>query len=430
MVAKMTFPKRIEAALNYNENKVSQGKAECLYAGNFLKETSAMNFYNKLEGFERHNELNERAQTKTMHVSLNFDPSEKLPADQLLKIAGDYMEKIGFGNQPYLVYKHEDAGHPHIHIVSTTIRNDGSRINTHNIGRNQSEKARKEIEQTYKLVRAEDQKRSNKQNIIPVNAEKIVYGKTETKKAIINVVNAVLNIYHYASLPEFNAILKQFNVVADRGKEEGRIYKHRGLVYRVLDANGNKIGVPVKASSINSQPTLARLEKLFVENEAKKDLSRKAVKEKLDEVLAQKPASMKELEKLLEQKRIYTVRRQNAEGRIYGITFVDNQHKVVFNGSDLGKAYTAAHLQNNIGSAASIVTERKPDTSLSEKLPTALQETKEKPEKNIQLQHEQTASPAHTPALDELLNANKQPDFIPFQLLRKKRKKKNRRLGL
>lgn len=430
MVAKMTFPKRIEAALNYNENKVSQGKAECLYAGNFLKEANAMNFHNKLEGFERHNELNERAKTKTMHVSLNFDPSEKLPNDKLLKIAGDYMEKIGFGNQPYLVYKHEDAGHPHIHVVSTTIRKDGSRINTHNIGRNQSEKARKEIEQTYKLVRAEDQKRLTKQNIIPVNAEKIAYGKTETKKGITNVVNAVLNTYHYASLPEFNAILKQFNVVADRGKEEGRIYKHRGLVYRILDANGNKIGVPVKASSINSQPTLAKLEKLFVENEAKKELLKKTVKEKLDEVLAQKPASMKELEKLLEQKRIYTVRRQNTEGRIYGITFVDNQHKVVFNGSDLGKAYTAAYLQNSLGAVAATATTKKPDISLPEKQTTVLQETKEKSEKYIQLQHEQTTSLAHTPALNELLSANKQPDFIPFQLLKKKRKRKNRRLGL
>jgi uncharacterized protein YijF (DUF1287 family) len=53
------------------------------------------------------------------------------------------MEKIGFGEQPYLIYKHEDAGHPHIHIVSTTIKADGSRINTHNIGRNQSEKQEK-----------------------------------------------------------------------------------------------------------------------------------------------------------------------------------------------------------------------------------------------------------------------------------------------
>jgi hypothetical protein len=427
MVAKITFPKRMEAALNYNENKVSQRKAECLYAGNFLKEAGAMNFYNKLEGFERRNELNERAQTKTIHVSLNFYPSEKLPADKLLKIAADYMDKIGFGDQPYLVYKHEDAGHPHIHVVATTIRSDGSRINTHNIGRNQSEKARKEIEQTYKLVRAEDQKRLNKQNILPVNAEKIAYGKTETKKGITIVVNAVLNTYHYTSLPEFNAILKQYNVVADRGKEEGRIFKHRGLVYRILDANGHKIGVPVKASSINSQPTLAKLEKLFKENEAKKEVSKKLVKEKLNETLAQKPASMKDLIKMLEQKRIYTVLRQNEEGRIYGITFVDNANKVVFNGSDLGKAYTAAQLQSSIHAVKQPV---KNEPQQQGQQPATVTVITEKHEKKIELQKDQTTSVAHTPALDDLLAAKNQPDFIPFQLIKKKRKKKNRRLGL
>ena len=55
------------------------------------------------------------------------------------------MNKIGFVEQPFLVYKHEDAGHPHIHIVSTTIKGDGSRINTHNIGRNQSEKQEEKL---------------------------------------------------------------------------------------------------------------------------------------------------------------------------------------------------------------------------------------------------------------------------------------------
>lgn len=428
MVAKITFPKRMEAALNYNENKVSQGKAECLHASNFLKDAAAMNFYNKLEGFEIRNELNDRAQTKTLHVSLNFDPSEKISNNKLLKIAADYMDKIGFGDQPYLIYKHEDAGHPHIHVVATTIRNDGSRINTHNIGRNQSEKARKEIEQVYKLVRAEDQKRSQQQTVKPVNAEKVIYGKTETKRSITNVLDAVLNRYMFSSLPELNAILKQYNVVADRGKEEGRIYKHNGLVYRVLDADGNKKGVPIKASSINSQPTLAKLEKLFEQNEAEKQPLKKAVKAKLDEVLAQQPASMIEFKKLLEQKNIYTVLRQNEKGRIYGITFVDNASKVVFNGSDLGKAYTAGHLQSCV-QAAKTATKEEPEQPERQPAGSASVNT-EIPEKQIQQQKEQTTSVINTPALDDLLSAKNQSNYMPFQLIRKKRKRKKRSLGL
>jgi len=229
MVAKITIPKSIEAALNYNEKKVQKGTAQCLFAGNYLNDANKMNFYQKLDGFETNNRLNKMATTKTLHVSLNFDPSEKLSESKLVEIAGVYMEKIGFGEQPFLVYKHEDAGHPHIHIVSTTIKNDGSRINTHNIGRNQSEKARKEIEQTYGLVRAERQQQIMKPGIKPVDPEKAIYGTSETKRSISNVVSAVFSQFKFSSLPEFNAALKQFNVVADRGKEDGRIYKNRGI---------------------------------------------------------------------------------------------------------------------------------------------------------------------------------------------------------
>jgi hypothetical protein len=113
MVAKITFPKSIEAALNYNEKKVQKGSAECLHAANYLRDAKEMNFYQKLNGFTMLNCLNNRATTKTLHVSLNFDPSEKLSVGKLVEIAKMYMKRIGFEEQPYLVYKHEDAGHPH-----------------------------------------------------------------------------------------------------------------------------------------------------------------------------------------------------------------------------------------------------------------------------------------------------------------------------
>jgi len=198
-----------------------------------------MNFYEKLKRFKELNELNDRATTKTLHVSLNFSPSEKLSDNRLVTIANEYMEKIGFGQQLFLVYKHQDAGHPHIHIVSTTIKEDGSRVDTHNIGKNQSEKARKEIEHQYGLIKAERQQQLIKPDIKPVDAQKAVYGNSERKRSISNVVGAVFSQYKFTSLPEFNAALKQFNVIADRGKEEGRIYKNRGLIYRILDSMNN-----------------------------------------------------------------------------------------------------------------------------------------------------------------------------------------------
>ncbi|XVJ64997.1 MAG: relaxase/mobilization nuclease domain-containing protein [Lacibacter sp.] len=423
MVAKITIPKSIEAALNYNEKKVQKGNAVCLHAANYLKEAKEMNFYQKLSGFERLNSLNDRATTKTLHVSLNFDPSEKLAENKLLQIASDYMQKIGFGDQPYLVYKHEDAGHPHIHIVSTTIKQDGSRINTHNIGRNQSEKARKEIEQTYRLVKAERQQQLRSPSIKPVDVKKVIYGKSETKRSISNVVGAVFSQYKFASLPEFNAALKQFNVIADRGKEEGRIYKNRGLVYRILDADGNKVGVPIKASSISCKPILTNLEKKFAENEAAKELLKSFVKIKVDDCLSQSPSTMKELMEQLKQKRIYTLLRQNAEGRLYGITFVDNQNRVVFNGSDLGKGYSAAALQSRLatGNEKSLTQDETKGGGSGGSVKKEMFQQKQQGKTIL------VAAKNESP-LDVLLSTKEQYDNTPYSLLKKKRKKKKHNL--
>ena len=421
MVAKITIPKSIEAALNYNEKKVQKGAAECLCAANYLSEAKNMNFYQKLNGFEMLNNLNSRATTKTIHISLNFDPSEKLSNDMLVEVANVYMEKIGFGQQPFLVYKHEDAGHPHIHIVSTIIKEDGSRINTHNIGRNQSEKARKEIEQQYGLIKAERQQQLMKPGIKPVDALKAVYGKSETKRSISNVVGAVFSQYKFTSLPEFNAALKQFNVVADRGKEEGRIYKNRGLVYRILDADGNKVGVPIKASSIGCKPILDNLEKKFTANKVAKEPVKQRTKNTIDECLQSSPRSMKNLVTILKQKNIYTVLRQNAEGRLYGITFVDNQNKVIFNGSDLGKGYSAAALQSKLA----VVNEN----------PLAQDETKGSSSSGILLKENDlnkqqdkiiSTTTKNENLLDVLLSTKEQYDNTPNNLLKKKRKKKKK----
>lgn len=418
MVAKITIPKSIEAALNYNEKKVQKGSAICLQAVNYLKDADEMNFYQKLAGFTKRNELNERATTKTLHVSLNFYPSEKLNENKLVQIAADYMQKIGFAEQPYLVYKHNDAGHPHIHIVSTTIKADGNRINTHNIGRNQSEKARKGIEQEYGLIRAERQQQLRSPTIKPVEIAQVMYGKSETHRGISNVVSAVFSSYRFCSLPEFNAALKQFNVTADRGKETGRIYKNRGLVYRVLDGNGNKTGVPVKASAIGCKPTLDSLEKKFAANDAAKESLKPFVKTKLDECIAQSPSTVNELVELLKQKSIFTLLRQNEEGRLYGITFVDNQNKCVFNGSDLGKGYSVAAIHSKLANPSVKITEQAIDADHSTRAGKDFPVDKTK-EKSILMS-------AKDNPVNVLITPEQQFGNTPYALLKKKRKKKRK----
>ncbi len=339
------------------------------------------------------------------------------------------MEKIGFGDQPYLVYQHDDAGHPHIHILTTTIRPDATRIHTHKIGENQSEKARKEIEEKYGLVKAAGRNSRGSRGIEPVSPEKVEYGKSETKRAVINVLDAVIDRYKYTSLAELNAVLKQFNVLADRGHEDGRIFRTGGLVYRVLDAEGNKVGVPIKASSIYSKPTLAELGKRFLDNKTKRKSARLPLRDKLN-IALEKAASLQEFIRELRKIGVDTVLRQNDTGLIYGITFVDHSSKSVFKGSDVGDSYSAAAIQQRIISAKQNTVTQVPATeeiTLSEK--TA--DIKIQKEKTIETDFENPVQ-EHKGAgindlLEDLMQAEKGGGNVPYELRKKKRKKRKRK---
>lgn len=341
MVAVIKTGHSILRLLNYNEQKVKEGAAVFLGASGYPVDDTHLSFAQKLNRLKNQAALNENVTRNSVHISLNFDPSEQLSAERLREIAGEYMERIGFGDLPYLIYRHFDAGHPHIHLVSVKVRADGSRVNTQNIGRNQSEKARQAIELKYGLVKAEESKQREAYRLKVVNAQKVQYGKSETKRAIGNVLNTVINAYKFSSLPELNAVLKQYNVVADRGGEDSRIFQKRGLVYRVLDELGNKVGVPIKASDFYNRPTLKNIEEKFEANERAKQSHKGRLKNAIDLFFLHRQGSMQEMVTALRKDGIDTVVRQNDEGVIYGLTYVDHQSKCVFNGSTLGKGYSA-----------------------------------------------------------------------------------------
>lgn len=134
MVARITTGTSIGGVLEYNEKKLEQSVASLLNAGGFPRAAENLSLKSKLAVFHDLTSQNIRTKTNTMHVTLNFSPQDQLNKDKLTQIARDYMEGIGFGAQPFLVYQHFDAAHPHIHIATVTIADGGLRIPTHNIG--------------------------------------------------------------------------------------------------------------------------------------------------------------------------------------------------------------------------------------------------------------------------------------------------------
>jgi hypothetical protein len=424
MVTKMTFPHGLRATLNYHEKKVQEGKAECIGAAGYLREPHEMNFYHKLEGFNNRNVLNDRAVTKTLHVSINFDPSEKLSNETLFQIAAAYMERIGFGDQPCLVYKHLDAGHPHLHVVSTTIRGDGSRINTHNLGSKQSEKARKQVEALFGLVRAGNTKKEVGPKLDPATIGRVIYGKAETKKSISEVVSHVFSSYAFSSFEQYNAALRQFNVLADRGKEGGWIYRHQGLMYQSLNEKGKRVGVPIKASSLDFSPTLKNLEKRFEVGELIKRLYREPLKAKIDQSIPGAPSGFNQWKSVLESKGVFVLLNKGSEGRPGALTYVDNEHKCVFSEGDLGDRYTAMAIQSRLSVHQSARKQDDPEREVKPSISAFSKEVK------MQGQARENVRLPSKDLMKELLAAKNMEANVPAQLLPKKKNRKKRNPGL
>jgi hypothetical protein len=410
MVARIRSGKSLKGAINYNEHKVKEGKAELLMAKGFSKDAEYLKFNDKVNRLQKLANLNTRVVTHCLHISLNFDASENLNKEKLQQIANEYMDKISFGKQPFLVYEHRDAAHQHVHIVTTNIQSNGKRISLHNLGRLQSEKARKEIEINFGLVKAGDKKNKSLDSLQDIRLEKMLYGKVETKRAISNIVTSVVSQYKFASLPELNAVLMQYNVMADRGADNTRMFQKNGLQYSILDEQGNKVGKPIKASSIYGKPILSNLESKYEVNRVARLPFKQDLKNKIDLILDKNPTKQLFVNELKE-KGVIVVFRTNDQNFIYGITYVDHTTKSVFNGSDLGKEYSAAGIRGRLD---------KPLTLAEGANMKVANETSEKNYINYNL-HVQTQKNS---LLDIFTQPSKTFHHLPYEFRRRKRKKR------
>ena len=423
MVAVIKVSSSISRILNYNENKVTQEKAMCLGGKNFPGEAAALSFNARLNYFTRRMELNTNTKRNSLHISLNFDTSEKgLGDEKMTEIAHAYMKELGFGEQPYLMYRHHDAGHPHLHLVTTNIRADGSRIDLHHLGIRKSEPARKKLEEHFGLVRAEDRK--NKRALPEKILRPASYGKMETRMAIQNVLEAVLDRYKYTSLHELNAVLGIYNVRAERGSEGSRMEQHKGLQYRILDDTGQPVGVPVKASLFYNRPTLQRLEGKFARNRITGKGQTLRIKNSIDHLEAtKKGAGFADVEQALAREGITLVTRRNSEGFIYGLTYVDHKTGTVCNGSNLGKPYSAKGMQERFPLSGSSDEIRMSSTGLKDQRLNKIADdlSLRDPDGSASGIIREIAG-----LLDKLMAVERAPEYVSKHYTRKRKKRKRR----
>lgn len=337
MVAKISSGSSLFGALSYNQEKVEQGEAKVLFGNRIIENMdSGYSMREMMESFKPYLDANIRTEKPILHISLNPHPDDKLNDEQMLEIAQKYMDSMGYGNQPYVVFKHEDLDRHHLHIVSINVDETGKKISNSN-DFYRSKKITRALEKEYNLLSAEKQKQSNN---LPL--KRVDYKAGDVKKQVSNIAKSVMKDYRFQSISEYRALLNIYGVTVEevKGKIRGKAYN--GLVYSALDKKGEKVGNPFKASLIGKAVGYDALQKRITFS--KQSMKDKAIYNRsrniISPLLANKP-NRKAFEKELVKNGISVIFRENDEGRIYGATFIDHNEKVVFNGSRLGKEFSA-----------------------------------------------------------------------------------------
>ena len=336
MIAKISATENLGGALGYNFKKVEKGEASILLAQGLYQNKEGT--YTMAEVFPDMQALiPEKCRTKKMvfHCSLNPHPDEKLSNETLTQIAREYMETLGYGKQPYIVFKHNDIAREHIHIVSLRIDGEGKKIND-KFEKRRSKQITDALEKKYNLIPSS--KVSNKEE---VETPKVDISKENIKEQVSNVVRMVMKHYHFCSLGELNAILSVYNLAVEEVKTEFRGKKYDGLVYVPTDDKRGKVSTPINASDIGRGVGYTAVQnRMQKSKQAIKPLI-PTIRNKVLQTMRTSPNTEKELRQRLEEQGLRVVIRKNDNGRIYGITFIDDEQGVAFNGSRLGKGYAA-----------------------------------------------------------------------------------------
>jgi hypothetical protein len=370
MVSIVQSSRDTRATVLYNEQKLTEKKAIFLGAFNYWQEDAELNLNNKLQRLRDLTSRNERSHAHTIHFSLNYHTLQQLEDRKMRQLAKEFLGKVDFGDQPALVYRHFDAGHPHTHIVTVNIRLDGSRIDNDKRAPHYLQKVCEELEKRHDLMAAKMHVAINHMREERQYAQRLEYGNTPTKTGIETVLGHVLPNFNYTTLEELNAVLSLYRVQADRGSEYGLMYRSKGLYYRMIDDRGVKVGAPIKASSLENKPTLDYLKKKYLANQLTRQQYLKRMQDKVTIATSiGNTASLQAWKEDLSRDGIEVVslrtpvRRKHppiGEGRTqdpairptfdgHGFYYVDFKRRAVFRDVDLGPEYTAQSILRKTG---------------------------------------------------------------------------------
>ena len=345
MIAKISSTENLGGALGYNFKKVQHDEAAVLCVNELRKGFDGTFQMDKVLA-DMQKAIPEQCRTKktVFHCSLNPHPDEKLSDETLMQLAKEYMEALGYGKQPYIVFKHSDIAREHIHILSLRVNGEGKKIND-KFEKRRSKKITDTLERKFGLIPS-----SKVTDKAMKETPKIDTTQRNIKEQVASILRMVMKHYRFCSLGELNAILGKYNLAVEEVKTEFRGKNYDGLVYVPTNDKGGKISTPINASDIGRGVGYTAVQNRMQKSKRAIKPLVPTVRNKVLQTMRTSPQTEEELRQRLEEQGLRVIIRKNESGRIYGITFIDDKEGIALNGSRLGKGYAAnvfnAYLSN------------------------------------------------------------------------------------
>ena len=394
MIAKISSSANLAGALGYNFKKVVSGDASVLLAeGLYANPGGSYTMEEVLSDMQAAIPKKCRTKNVVFHCSLNPHPDEKLSDEQLTQIAQEYMQTLGYGEQPYIVFKHHDIEREHIHIVSLRVNSTGEKINDKFENR-RSKRITDHLEHKYGLIPSTPSK--EQRTNVPASQEHLP--SYNIRSEIAQTLRGVLEHYHFCSLGEFKAILGAYQLTVEEVKNTYRGREYNGFVYAPTDEAGNKLCPPLHASKIGRGVGYTALQSKMRQSKQGIKPFLPEIRQRVLAVMRTSPQTEEELLASLEKSGLRCLIRKSEGGRIYGITFIDDNLGIALNGSRLGKGYAANRFEAYFSAPES-------NRFLDEKLYGHLSSPRETPKDlahSIPLLAEESDTPIES-VLDELI---------------------------
>ena len=209
----------MEHPLGYNEAKVDRDVASVLAFYNMDGLTEA----DIARTFRRYENMSRRTRNLSFHMSIDpLEGQDNMSDRDIIEFTRRLMESLGYGEQPYVIYRHDDISRVHYHVVSIRTDRNGKKI-----------RDRREWQRCYDLVR----QFSNDFDYKVGNDCKCRRKKTPDKfdptaGDVIEQVQAIFNRclgYHFTSFEQFRVILRSHGVHLDARSEGSTKIYLRGL---------------------------------------------------------------------------------------------------------------------------------------------------------------------------------------------------------